>query len=333
MFNGEEFTTKYGNCFSLSTDLNFPIDKNNHIEVYCERNLKYTWDIKPTRKPYMFDVIIHKDAIVYRIKGKNPYRDIRYSVDKYTISNGRFIWSSYKDCKKIVKQNPLMITHVMDQTEDICIDALKQSVCCFGSIHKQYQTHNVCIEALKINGTLLSFIDNPTEEMCIIAIKSHPDGLTHVKNQTRKICLEAVKNNGMTLRHVRKQNLELMMEAVKQNGFSLQFAHIQTPENCLEAVKQNGLALQFVKMQTPHICLEAVKNNPWSIKFVNDQTEELCTEAVRLNGRVLFYVREQTLDMCRAATHNFPISNKFVKSRKHREILISESENNRLEMS
>jgi len=130
------------------------------------------------------------------------------------------------------------------------------------------QTNEICLEAVKHSGTSLCYVKEQTNEICLEAVKRAGKSLKYVKEQTNEICLEAVKQAGGSLRYVKKQTNEICLEAVKQDGFSLYFVKEQTNEICLKAVKQNGIVLLYVKEQTYEICLEAIKNDINAVKFM-----------------------------------------------------------------
>ena len=108
-----------------------------------------------------------------------------------------------------VRKKGLLLEYVMDQTPEICLEAVKQCGLALRYVWLNryegdslkgdsdfslidYQT--ICLEAIKQNGMALQFIGNQTEEMCLIAVKQNGRALEYVNEKTLEICLEAVKN-------------------------------------------------------------------------------------------------------------------------------------------
>jgi hypothetical protein len=185
--------------------------------------------------------------------------------------------SLYSEVKLQIK-NPIMKLKLVEQTPELCLEAVKQDGMALQSVKKQ--TPKLCLEAIKKNGRALRFVKEQTPELCLAAIKKNGRALRFVKEQTPELCFEAVKQNGMALEFVKEQTPELCLEAINQAGWALYFVKEKTPELCLEAVKQDGIALQFVKEQTPELCLEAVKQNRKAYMYVtNTRTLSLSSKA------------------------------------------------------
>jgi hypothetical protein len=138
------------------------------------------------------------------------------------------ILSISSESKKIldVKKSPELLQFIEEQTEEMCLEAVKQE-----GLSLQYvkeQTPKICIAAVKQDGHSLKFVKNQTDTICLSAVKQDGHSIYYVKNKTEEICLEAVKQNGRALRYLEEQKY-------------------QTEKNCLTAVKQDRTALEFVK--------------------------------------------------------------------------------------
>ena len=205
--------------------------------------------------------------------------------------------------------------HVKDQTDLICLEAVRESGWSLSYVKDQSDT--ICVAAVKNDSIALAFVKNQTEFICLEAVKQNGNALVHVLDQTDTICLEAVRRNGEALMFVKKQTSVLCLEAVRQDGFALKYVKEQTEELCFEAVKQNGDALQYVKEQTEALCFAAVKQNGIALKYVKEQTEELCFEAVKRNGLALEYMKEQTYLLCFFAVGKDGLALEFVKNQTH----------------
>jgi hypothetical protein len=150
-----------------------------------------------------------------------------------------------------------------DKLINICPNNLK---------HIRNQTEEMCMKAIKSQYYVLNLIKNQTEEMCIAHFKKYPYSLKNVINQTHKICLEAVKNNGYTIQFVLNQTEEICIEALKSNIDSFKYITNRSYKVCLEAVSLNGLLLEYIDDQTEEMCKVAVNNTHYAIKFIKDPT-------------------------------------------------------------
>ena len=184
-------------------------------------------------------------------------------------------------------------------TEEMCIEAAKESFFSLKFMPERFKTPAVCREAALHGGMALREIPEAalTEEMCLEAfregrtdcawtLKYMPDRL-----MTPAVCLESVKLAGWTLQFV--------PEALK------------TADLCAEAVRQDPMALAAVPepLKTRELCLEAVRT-PGSrdrmaspLRFVPDElkTVDMCAEALRRNFWAEDYVPEEILEEAKDA--------------------------------
>jgi hypothetical protein len=59
--------------------------------------------------------------------------------------------------------------------------------------HVKEQTNNICLAAVKQNGESLAFVLNQTQELCQIAVENTEWAIEYVKNQTLDVCLTAIE--------------------------------------------------------------------------------------------------------------------------------------------
>ncbi len=105
-----------------------------------------------------------------------------------------------------VKKDPFKLKDIEEQTEDICLAAIKSA----GSaviLRVKNQTEKICLEAVKQNGNALQYVKNQTKEICLAAILQDAYFMNHVKHQTEDLYLEAAKINGNVLECFRFFNL------------------------------------------------------------------------------------------------------------------------------
>jgi hypothetical protein len=89
--------------------------------------------------------------------------------------------TDHSDTIAAVLDNPWLIQHIHDQTDDICLTAVKRI------------------------GITLQFVNNQTEEICLAAVNTFPYALQYVRDQTEAICIAAVKRNPFAIKCVNNQ--------------------------------------------------------------------------------------------------------------------------------
>jgi hypothetical protein len=124
-------------------------------------------------------------------------------------------------------------------------------------LKKEEQTEEICLEAVKQDGKALQYVKKQTEEICLEAVKQNGRALQYVKKQTEEICLEAVKQNGRALQFVKEQTEQMCLEAVKQNINALDFVEKQTEEICLEI---NNRKRNIIDKETDELVEDITKN-------------------------------------------------------------------------
>jgi len=71
-------------------------------------------------------------------------------------------WNDEKEYLTTVRRNSNMLQFVKNQTDEICLEAVKQYGWALQFVKKQ--TDEICLEAVKQNGNALQFVKNPTKK-------------------------------------------------------------------------------------------------------------------------------------------------------------------------
>lgn len=207
----------------------------------------------------------------------------------------------------LVKKNWTFLKHVKDQTEELCLEAIRQN-----SNALQYvkcQTHKMCIEAVRQNPHAIALVTYKSPSLCMEAIIQDPQCLQYVPSylQTNDICMEALKKDGNTLKYIENQTVQMCIKSLETSGgqtFTL--IKNKTDVICKAAVKIDGLLLFHVPEQTYEIILEAVKQNPMAIRYCNfsilgeQEAETIIIEAIKVKGEILKYLDKKyhTKNVC-----------------------------------
>lgn len=169
---------------------------------------------------------------------ESPSKDVKFhaidstfNITAYSvIMLSRSITSDVDCLKKILERNPELLKEIKkdDQTEDICIAAIKLN---WENLrHAKIRTPKIYALALSLNSKALQWVpaDMQTEEIINSAIENqNPEEtgvLKYVRNQTEAICLKAVDKNWR----------------------DIEFAKIRTETVCMKAYDSNILALRFL---------------------------------------------------------------------------------------
>ncbi|MBQ3422342.1 MAG: DUF4116 domain-containing protein, partial [Romboutsia sp.] len=92
------------------------------------------------------------------------------------------------------------------------------------------QTEDMCLEAVKQNGKSLQYVKEQTYELCLEAVKQDGLALQYVKEQTEKICVQAIRKNERALRYVKEYTHNIYLELVKMNPNNIKKIVNKTPE-------------------------------------------------------------------------------------------------------
>ena len=175
---------------------------------------------------------IRKDERVFKfIKKQNTY------VNNFTVPHEIFdIISSYLNCYDKARLG-LVCKSLFLQTNFIGLLYIHKQIVydlklikknCYSLKCVKNQTEQICLEAVRQRGYLLRDVKNQTEQICLEAVKQDSSALQYVENQTEQICLEAVKQDGSSLQYVKNQTEQICLEAVKQDSWALLYVKNQT---------------------------------------------------------------------------------------------------------
>ncbi len=85
---------------------------------------------------------------------------------------------------KIIRNDGQLIQYVHEQTEKLCLEAVKQDGNLLVFFNTNTQNDIICLEAVKQNGLALKYVVIQTEQICMEAVKQNPDArqFIHDKN-------------------------------------------------------------------------------------------------------------------------------------------------------
>jgi hypothetical protein len=262
----------------------------------------------------------------------------------------------------ILWRDGLELQYVEDQTEEICIAAVRSNPDALQFVHNQTfavcmaavqnymqeglrfvqgQTpedyFTICKEAVACCPYNLEFVQGLSleqyQELCMIAVERDGHILKFIKDQTPEMCKAAILSNtdpwyGSVLEHVKEQTEELCMLAVLQPGYgAIRHAKFQNLAMCLIAVRDNGYDLQHVnkEFKTHDVCMAAVQRFGWAIEFVENKTAEICEAAINQSGLALECLDAtlQTFKLCESAVKQNPDALKYIINSSIRDSLSS----------
>ena len=167
------------------------------------------------------------------------------------------------------------------ELEEELIRQVRENPIALGSIKEQ--TEAICMAAVKVRGYALGFVKNQTEKICLAGVKENGRSLSYVKNQTEAICLEAVKQDGYAYRYCEIITEDIAYEAISKNWEALEYLNLNDREECLAVVKafsrrskkdSETLTKIINKFSKDKILKDIyTKHNLW--KYVNKFNDEL----------------------------------------------------------
>lgn len=202
--------------------------------------------------------------------------------------------------EEAIKHNPLVLEHIPEQTERLCLIAvnLDPSVIVF----VKDKTDKIVKATLAKNPYYIGAIEPQSDEFCIVAIEHEKNvGIMEViRNHSDDVLETMLKYNGDYLESIPKDRVTISM--------------------CNIAIAQNGRSLKYVddSMKTYDICNKAVSMNPKAIEYVNRSNlyENVMTLALRQDGLTLRHIPKtlQTEELCKIALNNNWNALEYVKN-------------------
>jgi hypothetical protein len=166
------------------------------------------------------------------------------------------------------------------------------------------------VVAVKQNMLALHYIKKPSEQAKIIAVKSNGLMIIHLKKTSKKVQLAAVKQNGFAISYIEKPNKEVELAAVKQDGDSIKFIDNPSEEIQIEAVKQKGHSIKHIEHPTEKAKLMAIKQNCFAIEHIKNPSEKIQLAAVKLNGHVIRFIRNPSDKVKKIASKELNLINR-----------------------
>ena len=164
-------------------------------------------------------------------------------------------------------------------------------------------------------GTMIKYIENPSEEICTIAIQQTPLALEFVENQTEDMCRSCIYRYGLALEYVKKQTEELCCIALMNNPKALKFIINKTDELCMYAIIKMPYTIKYIENPSMEMCIEAITRHPSSIQYIRKQTDEMCFLALEKDVFTLKFIHKQTEEMCIFAISQAPVTYHFIKNK------------------
>jgi hypothetical protein len=143
------------------------IPDNAHVFV-CDKYFR-TDKIILSEKHLIEDLPDWSDESFCRLSFGINSKTIKYIKNKkvlYDIENGNNMKS--KELADEMEYNGLDLKYVKNQTDEICLAAVKQNGLALEFVQKQ--TPEICSEAVNNNGLALKFVERPTCVMCLDAL-------------------------------------------------------------------------------------------------------------------------------------------------------------------
>lgn len=224
----------------------------------------------------------------------NDNNNVNNNVDNDSNSNSNNSNDSNSNDSKIVPEDIKTITQKINENYNIAKMYINQN-----GLLLQYvieQTDELCMDAIRNNNLALKYIKNPSLKMCMFALLNgnRCNIIKILCKQDENIIYEILRKKPDEIKSVTNQTKMMATLVLSKNGLLLEFIHNQIldEELCNIAVQNNGLAIRFVpeKFRSEYSNILAVKQNPESIKYINNRTTELWTVALKNNGLVIKYL-------------------------------------------
>lgn len=83
-----------------------------------------------------------------------------------------------KDALEFVKETGYGLRYVKEQTEEICMAAIKNDP--YSIRYVLVQSEELCLAAVEQDGHTLQYVKEQTPKICIAAVKSQPESICYV---------------------------------------------------------------------------------------------------------------------------------------------------------
>ena len=189
-----------------------------------------------------------------------------------------------------------------DQTERICLEAVRENSHALKYVSKRIVNYEICKEAVMNNGLALMYVPQEfrTIELCEMAVMRNGEAVLFVPEEllSNEICERAVRRNPRAIAHIpnKYKSSALCFDTVKRVPELIRTVPNQKKSTalCHAAVEQDGLLLEHVpeKKKTKELCKLAVEQNPNALEYVPQELKdrELCEHAMQANIEAIRYV-------------------------------------------
>ena len=185
-------------------------------------------------------------------------------------------WYCYTYCLTEVKANGLLLSKVINQTDELCHEAVKQNGLSLKYV--TYKLYHICLSAVKQNGMAIEYVPiNIIDDLiCDTALKSNGCAMVYINNMTHDRIINALTSNPKSIT-LMMPALELYIYILDLNPLNLQYINQndQTYELCMYAVLNNSEAIKYVKNQTIDMCIEAYCSNKNTFKYFDKTIKKL----------------------------------------------------------
>lgn len=206
-----------------------------------------------------------------------------------------------------LKHNGLLLQHVVKQTEDLCLIAVKQNANAL--IYAKCLTEQVMLAAVKQKGSMIKYIKNPSDIICKAAVTQDPNVLEYIKYQSEEMILVAVKKSAIAAKYIKKPSLELYKKLININLNSYSYMDMNEAfitEEFIEDIWKkllcnDGMKLEKCRKQTSELCKYAIEQNPHAVQYIRPsiftykEYMTLLEIAVIKNSDVIQYILDQVL--------------------------------------
>jgi len=194
------------------------------------------------------------------------------------------------------------------KTELVCLAALQSDPMHLKYVPEKYLSDELIVHVLRMNGAMLSDIDE--------------------KRRTPEMYAAALESDGRALMYFQKETItpEAAMKAVKLDGTALEFVpeNLITPELCRAALSSIAADYEVIEyVPFPEVCLEHLKKNEHNngdvfLVFGSIKPEVITSEmaqlAVRLEPSCIQFVPDKikTPEMCASAVEKDWMNMRFI---------------------
>ena len=120
-------------------------------------------------------------------------------------------------CMESIKQNPRSIKWIRNRTPGMIVYAVQRSPSVLSLLTADEQTRDVCWLAVRQQPAVLGYVKQKTPELCELAVRLRPQAIMHVPHdlQTEPMCRAAVDSNKSFVRYVAPQFRYLFVKVSK----------------------------------------------------------------------------------------------------------------------